>query len=57
MKLSAKHFFLTVVLLTSVASAQVVTGTPPFGSFGSTRGSGLARGKRASATARSPCTI
>src|ERR1700683_3150974 len=34
MKLSAKHFFLTVVLLTSVASAQVPTGTPPFGSFG-----------------------
>jgi len=34
MKLSSRHFFLTVVLLTGVAPAQVATGTPLFGSFG-----------------------
>jgi len=37
MKLSSKHFFLILVLLTRVASAQssqVATGTPAFGSFG-----------------------
>src|SRR5580700_1831455 len=34
MTLSSKHFFLVVVLLAGVASAQVATGTPPFGSFG-----------------------
>lgn len=34
MKLSSKHFLLTVALLTGIASAQVATGTPPFGSFG-----------------------
>ena len=34
MKLSSKHFFLILVLLTGVASAQVAIGTPPFGSFG-----------------------
>src|SRR5260370_6792839 len=34
MKLSSRHFFLTVVLLTGVAPAQVATGAPPFGSFG-----------------------
>jgi len=34
MKLSSRHFTLIVILFTSVASAQVSTGTPPFGSFG-----------------------
>ena len=34
MRLSSKQFFLAVILTTCAASAQVATGTPPFGSFG-----------------------
>ena len=34
MKPFSKYLFLMVVLLTGVASAQIATGTPPFGSFG-----------------------
>jgi hypothetical protein len=34
MNLSCKRFFLVVAMLTGVASSQVATGTPPFGSFG-----------------------
>jgi RHS repeat-associated protein len=34
MTLSFKNFLLAMALLTGVASAQVATGTPPFGSFG-----------------------
>jgi RHS repeat-associated protein len=31
---SCKRFFLVVAMMTGVASSQVATGTPPFGSFG-----------------------
>ena len=34
MRLSSKYFILAVVLLTGIASGQVASGTPPFGSFG-----------------------
>ena len=34
MKLSCKYFVVAIVLLTALASAQISTGTPPFGSFG-----------------------
>src|SRR5437588_11215956 len=34
MQLSCKHFFLVVAMAAKVASAQVATGPPPFGSFG-----------------------
>jgi RHS repeat-associated protein len=34
MKLSSNHFVPAVVLMTSMASAQVATGVPPFSSFG-----------------------
>jgi hypothetical protein len=34
MRLSSSYLFLVLILATSVASAQVATGIPPFGSFG-----------------------